>query len=598
MTVFARFASALSLVILAATGNLASVASAAGPASRSLHVGLPLMPDSLDPARSDTVLAWIVEAGIYDTLYALDPLARPAALVPLAASDLPEISADYRTITVRVRPGIFFTPHPAFGGKRRELGAADFAYSFKRVLDPKVRSAARFLVEGKIEGLDALAKRASQAGTGLDYDTPVSGLAVLDARTLRIRLNRPDPYFRFLFTNPVFGGIAREAVEAAGDTYGQRPAGTGAFLVEAFTPGQRLVLTRNPDFRELHWEDLLSPESRAKHATHAMHGKRLPDVDRLVFSSTPESSAELLALRQGQLDLIWLALPTLAIDDGKLKPDIAADGVRLVRDPMPILLTWFFSLRDPAVGGTSLEKIALRRAIAMAFDDADYNRAFNAGTSSVRHQFVPPGIDGFVPDYRNPNLFNLATANALLDRFGYKRGRDGYRSHPDGSALTVQLLTGTSSDSRRWSEFVKRMLDRLGVRVSVETLPPAERLKRMANCQFGMSTMDWSLDVPDGTNSMSMFWSKSIGNVNLSCYADAAFDAAYEQALVMPPGPARTALFRTMQMRIDAMTPARPLPVGDNLILKRSHVVGPFATVNDWLQLITLGIDAESKPAR
>src|SRR5689334_5452033 len=228
--------------------------------------------------------------------------------------------------------------------------------------------------------------------------------------------------------------------------------------------------------------------------------------------------------------MIYVTLAELAIHDGKLKPDIAADGVRLVRDPMPVALNWFFSLRDPVVGGNALEKVALRRAIAMAFDDADYSRAFDAGNSSVRHQFVPPGIEGFVPGYRNPNLFNPGAANALLDRFGYKKGQDGYRSNPDGSPLTVQSLMSTSSESRRRAEFVKRMLDRIGIRVSFETLTGSERVKRMANCQFGMGIMDWSLDVPDGTNSMSQFSSRSIGSANLSCYSDPAFDAAYEKA--------------------------------------------------------------------
>ena len=164
-TIIVKLAHALARAILLASCAFTGIAAAGDIAPRALRVGLPIMPDTLDPARADTAMAWMVIAGLYDTLYAFDPFARPATIVPLAAAALPEVSADYRTITIRVRPGIFFTPHPAFGGKRRELGAADFAYSFKRVLDPKTRSVARFLVEGKIEGLDALAKRASEAGT-------------------------------------------------------------------------------------------------------------------------------------------------------------------------------------------------------------------------------------------------------------------------------------------------------------------------------------------------------------------------------------------------------------------------------------------------
>jgi len=587
------FASAAALAIVLAT-NIASLAAGADTPVRALRVGMPLIPDTLDPARADSMQAMYLMAGIYDTLFVLDPVARPAAIVPMAAAALPEVSADYRTFTVRVRPGIFFAPHPSFGGKPRELIAGDFAYAFKRIVDPKIRSPALYFLQGKIEGPDALAKRAQYAGAGLDYDAPVPGLVVVDRQTLRIRLNAPEPIFPFLLTSPVFAGLAREAVEAEGETYGQRPLGTGAFVVTAFVPGQRLAFARNRAFRSLDWEDLLTPASRTAHPAHPMRGKRLPGADRIEFSSTPESSSELLALRNGELDLIYLASPELATQGGKLKPDLAGAGLRLVRDPMPVSILTFFSMRDPVIGGNARERVALRRAIAMAFDDNEYIRVLAAGLSTVRQQVVPPGIDGHVPGYRNPNMYDPATANALLDRVGYRRGPDGYRRNPDGSGLTVPALIGTSSDARKSAEFTKRMLDRIGVRVTFETVTGSERLKRMTHCRFGMAVMDWALDVPDGTNIMGMFYSKSIGSMNMSCFVDSAFDVAFEQALVTPSGPARIEQFRTMQMRLDAMAPMRPRPVGENLMLKRGNVIGPFATSNDWLQVITLGVETSA----
>ncbi|MCC7215555.1 MAG: heme-binding protein [Burkholderiales bacterium] len=562
-----------------------------------LRVGMPLVAETLDPARADNAQAMMVMAGIYDTLYVLDPIARPAAIVPSAAAALPEISSDYRTFTVRVRPGIFFTPHASFGGKPRELTAADFAYAFRRVLDPKLRSAWLIMLEGKIEGLDALAKRAQDAGRAIDYDAPVSGLRVEDRYTLRIRLNAPDPIFPFLLAHPILVGVAREVVEAEGENYGQRPVGTGGFLVASFTPGQRITLVRSPGFRSIHWEDLLTPASRAAQSAHPMRGRRLPAVARVELSYTPEAAAELLALRAGELDLIYLSQPELATRNGRLKEEFARDGLALVRDPAPIALMSFFNMRDPAVGGNAQEKIALRRAIHMAFDDDEWIRVLDGGFSTVRQQVVPPGIEGYVPGYRNPNSYNPTAANALLDRFGYKRGPDGNRRNPDGSVLTVNVLVNTASQSRTRAEFTKRMLDRIGVRSAFESVEKAEHLKRMSQCRFGMSGMDWGLDVPDGTNPMIMFYGKAIGSVNFACLADAVFDAAYEKALVTPPGPARTELFRTMQSRLDAYGPARPLPFGDLLFLKRPGVVGPFGTLNDWLQLLTLAVDSSAAPA-
>lgn len=557
-----------------------------------VRIGLPLVPETLDPVRIDNSQAAVAAAGIYDTLYVLDPLARTAAIVPAAAAALPEVSADFRVYTVRIKRGILFTPHARFGGKARELEAADFAYAIRRVLDPKLRSPSQSMLAGKIEGLDALARRAQEAGAGIDYDAPVPGLVAVDRHTLRITLGAPDPVFPFLLANPLLAAVAREVVESEGEDYGRRPVGTGAFVVASFTPGQRLVLARNPGYRSVTWDDLLTPASRDANAVHPMRGRRLPAAERLEFSSTPEAAAELMAVRAGELDLIQLNQPELATRDGTLRQELAKDGLVLVRNPVPLTVLSFLSMRDPVVGGNSQERIALRRAIYMAFDDREWIRLLDGGLSSVRQQVVPPGVEGYIDGYRNPNMFDPGAANALLDRFGYRRGADGYRRNPDGSALTVALLVDIKSQSRQRAEFAKRMLDRIGVRIAVESVTAAEQLKRMANCRFGMAWMDWGLDVPDGTNPLIMFYSKSAGAWNFSCYRDAEFDAAYETALATPPGALRMAAFRTMQTRLDTYGPARPFPYGDLVLLKRRGIQGPFNTATDWLQIVTLAPDA------
>jgi ABC-type transport system substrate-binding protein len=228
----------------------------------------------------------------------------------------------------------------------------------------------------------------------------------------------------------------------------------------------------------------------------------------------------------------------------------------------------------------------------MAFDDEEWIRIFDAGFARVPDQLVPAVIEGHVPGYRNPNRFDPPAANALLDRVGYRRGPDGYRRNPDGSPLTVSMLIGTSSEARKEAEFHKRMLDRIGVRIAFEAAATAERIKRAIHCQFGIGYYDWAFDVPDGTNVMSVFNSKSIGSANASCFVDTVFDAAYEKALATAPGPARTELFRTMQARLDALAPLRLRPSRENILLRRKGVLGPFPTINDWLQIVTLGFDS------
>src|SRR5205085_3529561 len=85
---------------------------------------------------------------IFDSLLEYDHLARPVRLQPRAAAAMPEVTEGGRTYTVRIKPGLHFTADPAFNGKRRELVAADYVYSFKRFFDPKVRAQWAFLLEG------------------------------------------------------------------------------------------------------------------------------------------------------------------------------------------------------------------------------------------------------------------------------------------------------------------------------------------------------------------------------------------------------------------------------------------------------------------
>lgn len=157
-----------------------------------------------------------LSAGIFDALYVWDYIARPYRLVPSVAAGMPEISPDGRTWRIRVKPGIYFASDPAFGGKRRELTAHDFVYSWKRVVDPRVHSPTADLVEGKLVGLDAAIAKARTSGR-FDYDTEIEGLKALDRYTLQLTLVEPDytllPYLVF----PPLRAVAREVVEKYGD---------------------------------------------------------------------------------------------------------------------------------------------------------------------------------------------------------------------------------------------------------------------------------------------------------------------------------------------------------------------------------------------
>ena len=164
--------------------------SAANPNKVVRHV-FPAAETGFDPAGAQDLYSGTIEQAIFETLLSYDYLARPSKLVPLAAEALPDISDNGKTYTFRIRKGIYFTDDPAFKGKKRELTAADYAYSLKRLIDPKIRSPWAWLVEGKIVRLDDAADAAKKSGK-FDYDAKIDGLETPDRYTLRIRLKDVD----------------------------------------------------------------------------------------------------------------------------------------------------------------------------------------------------------------------------------------------------------------------------------------------------------------------------------------------------------------------------------------------------------------------
>src|SRR5258705_14016532 len=122
-------------LFLCAAALAAPGAFAAAPA-KTLRYAFPIAETSLDPQKVSDVYSGIVNSAMFDPPLKYDYLARPLKLKPNTLTALPEISADGKTYTLRVKPGIYFNDDPAFNGKKRELTAEDYVYTMKRLFDP------------------------------------------------------------------------------------------------------------------------------------------------------------------------------------------------------------------------------------------------------------------------------------------------------------------------------------------------------------------------------------------------------------------------------------------------------------------------------
>lgn len=534
---------------------LHGIACAKADLQKVLRVAFEAADDGFDLVKTNNNLysTWIGQA-IYDTLLTYDYLARPVKLVPGAAEAMPEASADGMTYTFRIRKGIYFAPDPAFKGKRRELTAADFAYTIKRIMDPANRSPSASSYEGKIAGLDELVKAARKSGR-FDYDAPLQGLQTPDRYTLRVRLTRPDPTMLYVVANATAGAVAREVIEHYGHDSGQHPVGTGPYMLKEYVPRSKIILEANPEYRGFIW-DFKPVEKWDEQLVKDMKGKQMPRIGRVEAYIIEEHQSRWLAFAGGQIDADWVSdiVVNKVLDKDRLKPEFAEKGMKLYRFVNPDIVYTIFNFRDPVVGGFAPEKIALRRAIAMAYNLHDDIYQIRQGQAIRAESVVPPGVVGYDPAYRSSIPYDPPLAEKLLDYFGYRKGKDGWRTMPDGSPLVIKLSTSATLRDQMLNEVWKRSLDRIGVHSDYPVSNWADNLKAASECRLMMWTLGQSAGIPDAFDSFDSLYGPNIGQGNLGCYDSAAFNSLYAKARPMPDGPERQALITQINRQIEADT--------------------------------------------
>jgi oligopeptide transport system substrate-binding protein len=514
-----------------------------------------------DPAIGRDLYSAHVTQSVFETLYTYDYLARPAKLIPLTAAAMPEVSADGKTYTIRLKKGIYFQADPAFHGKPRELTMADYVYSYKRLMDPKLSSPHTWLWEGKVEGLDEFVEQAKKTGH-FDIDRKVSGFELVDRYTLRIHLTHPDFNLGMIMAHEPNSAVAREVIEKYRDAQGQvmaNPVGTGPYKLTEWVRGSRIVLEANPDFRGSIWDFQASDDPEDQKIVAQLKGKRMPQIGRIEISVMLEDQTRLLAFQNDEVDLFQLMGPLAPqlLRGGKLKPEFVAKGVQLSRIVDPEISYYYWNMEDPVVGGLSKEKIALRRAIAIAHNVNEEIQVVWNGDAVALEYPIPPGVVGYDPQYKSSLQYDPAAANALLDKFGYKIGADGWRTQPDGKPLVIKYTARNDSNGQQQSEMWKKTYDLIHIHMDGERRPFPDILQAEKDCQLQTRTAPWYADYPDGDNFMQLFYGPNVHQNNNGCSKIPEFDALYAQSQKLPAGPERDLLYHKMTRILEVNTAVR-----------------------------------------
>jgi ABC-type transport system substrate-binding protein len=596
---------------------LATGAGAAWPAWASSRPDTPAAPKVLrlasesetgfDPARVGDVRSLRITSHIFETLLEFDPLARPVKLRPRTARALPEPNEDFRVWTLRLKPGIHFTDDPAFRatttGGPRELIAADVVYSLKRLADPATKSPGWSTAEQiGLSGLAALRREAIERKQAFDYDRPIPGLQALDRYTVRFELDSGRPRFAQWLASASTATVAREVIEAQGELSMQHPVGTGPFRLAEWRRASRVVLVRNPRFRELRYHAEPAPDDAEGQAVlRRLKGRRLPMVDRVEIDIIDEKQPTWLAFLNGEHD--WVELPDgflpVAMPGGQLAPHLRKRGIRSDAAVMPSTYYTMFNMEHPLVGGYTPERVALRRAIGLAIDVRREVELLRHGAAVVAQSPVAVHLSGYHAQWKSEmSEYSPARARALLELYGWRdRDGDGWRETPEGQPLVLEMATQPSQETRRFDELMKRDMAAIGLRIAFRAAQWPEQYKAARAGKLMLWSVSGRASSPDGIEGLLRYEGKAAGGLNLARFDLPEMNATIARLQALPDGPEREALFDHAKRLTVAWMPYKLRTHLAFTALVQPWLVGYRRPLfwNNWFEHVD--IEAERRPS-
>lgn len=539
-------------LLSAVTLSLLLATAVAGPAQppKMMRYAFLVAETGFDPAQISDLYSRVLVANIFEAPLTYDFLARPAKLKAATAAALPEVSADFKTFTFRIRPGIFFADDPAFGGRRRELTAEDYVYSIKRHYDPRWKSPNLYLFENaRMLGLTELRAKAVAAKAPFDYDTPAEGLRTLDRYTFVVKVAEPSPRLAFIFADAaITGAVAREVIEADPDKAMEHPVGTGPYRLAQWRRSSLMVFERNPNYREVVYDaEPPADDPRSQAIAARLRGRRLPMVDRVEVHVIDESQPRLLAFLNRQHDWLERLPPELTppyVPNGHLAPHLKKQGVQLERVTGVDISYSYFGMENPVVGGYTPDKVALRRAIGLAYDVHAEIAQARKGQAVPAQGIVPPEMAGYDPAFKSEmSEHDLGKARALLDLYGYvDRDGDGWREQPDGSPLRIDYSAQPDQQSRILQDLWQKAMNALGIRIDFRIAKWPENLKASRTGKLMMWGLAWSATMPDASDLLGLMYGPNKGQSNHARFDLPAYNELYRRQAALPDGPERDAL--------------------------------------------------------
>jgi peptide/nickel transport system substrate-binding protein len=484
--------------------------------------------------------------------------------VPDLASGPPEISADGKTVTVKIRPGIKYSP-PL---QNRVVTTKDVKYSLQSSFTPNVPGPYVGAYMGDLQGLKAFKDGKAKEITGIQ--TP-------DDTTIIFKLDRPrGAIVAGALSMPASAPIPEEYAKKFDaknpSTYGNNQLATGPYMVQSYKAGQEIKLVRNPS-----WDKSTDYKPAYLDSITITEGVDADVASRQILSGNSQVSGD-------------FQLPAQTLSTVTKNP---AQKAQLIVSP-PTGRFRYIALNNRV---KPFDDPNVRKAISAVMDRNALRQTFGGPlTGEFPTHWIPPGQPGFDEaggakgpgvDFLAKPEGDLALAQAYMKKAGYASGKyDGTK--------TFSAVSDNATQQRNVSEVVQQQFAKLGFKVKTRFVIRSTMYTKF--CQVPASQPDicpsvgWLKDFADAETLLDpVFNGKNIlpvGNSNFSLLNDKAANALMDKAEVVNDPAQRKQAWGDVDKKITDLAPSVPWLWDTQPVLESKNVNG---VINQALAVFDLG---------
>ena len=486
---------------------------------------------SLDPAFARNQNAIWMTNQVFNGLVQIDANLQT---VPAIAKSW-QISKDALTYTFNLRNDVYFHDDPIFkNGKGRKVIASDFAYSFYRLIDPKIASSGGWIFSDKVKD--------------------ERNFIALNDSTFQIKLVRPFPPFMSLLTSQYCSVVPKEVVEHYGKDFRSHPVGTGPFKFKYWKEGEILVLLKN----EHYWEKDLN-------------GQQMPYIDALKASFITDKQSGFMSFLKKDLDFYYSV-------DGSYRDDILTKSGKMTSKYKgkftlrkgPYLCTEYVGILVDStldiVKNSPLRLRKVRQAINYSIDRDKLIKYLRNGIGiAATSGFIPKGMPGFDSAAVHGYHYNPKLAAKLLTEAGF----------PEGKGLP-EITLNTTTTYKDLIEFIQGELSAIGIKTKIDVSPSASLRDLMSKNNVNFFRGSWIADYADGENYLSMFYSKNKVpyGPNYTAFYNKAFDKLFEESYYETDNEKRFKLYRQMDQMVMDYSPVVPVFYDQSVVMLQNNISG------------------------